>query len=157
MNNKDMVHTTSHKEVSLITGELESVWESEFDKSSIPVDYMGSEASYTDEDYIRWGKYYRYPINIFNKRTGEIETLPRATSERYLFWMDYLYITSPCYPIYDIDNKYIGYVVNGFNIYANEYLWRRNKKAWLKKNFNPTWVFIGIALGYVIFTIITQS
>lgn len=109
------------------------------------IKYSESIESMSQKEILWFGLHALQSTNIFDTVSGEVRTLSymssiRWTSSKILKWVE---LTSKVYPIYDINNQYIGYIDNDKTNYTSLYKTHGNKHlAWIIDNKNILSVFL---------------
>lgn len=129
---------TGEEQFGFPSGSHEPVLSTIWNIERLPcVEYSTSIESMSDREIYWFGLYALEPTNIFNKKSGEIRTVSYMTSR---IWItsdstDFVKLTKEIYPIYDINNHYIGYVNYGITYYTSLYKAHGNKYcAWVIDN-----------------------
>jgi len=130
MNNKNLI-VTKEESFGCVHGEHEfkqhsKIWNI---RKTPCISYQASIESLSYDEICHFGRYLLMPTNIFNTETGDIKTTTESTARAWtLFYKtSWYYLTSKTYPIYDINNKYIGYVMRDKTYYTNLYKAKGNK------------------------------
>lgn len=137
MKNKNLI-VTSESSFGSVHGEYELKSQRIWNIEKTPcIEYQGSLESLSDDEIHWFGLYMLTPKNIFNIETGEIKTTTESTARIWTlsFRARWYELTAKTYPIYDINNKYIGHVMYDKTHYTNLYKSKGNKYlAWFIEN-----------------------
>jgi len=130
MKNKNLI-VTGEDNFGFVRGEHElklhhKVWDI---RKTPCVDYQGSIESLSQNEIYYFGLYLLIPTNIFNIITGQIKTTIESTARVWTLSCrsNWYYLTPKTYPLYDINNKYMGYITNDKPYYTNLYKANGNK------------------------------